>query len=124
MKNLVGHKVKCDICPEMFSNETKLKINMDIQKFQIQMKPETQDKFECEICNRVFKTDHGRKIYAIKVHTSDHGNDIKCETCDFISKSDKVMKKHMKMHRRDIKRSSSIMKQPVNQYTCRICGFT
>ena len=58
MKNLVGHKVKCNICPEMFSNETKLKINMDIQKFQIQMKPETQDKFECEICNRVFKTDH------------------------------------------------------------------
>src|SRR5207253_9716373 len=88
-----GIKYSCSKCEKLFATETA------------RSNHEPKCKYECDICNKDFKTkarleNHINTIHSVK--------SFKCEICETVCGSERVLTKHMRTH--------------TTELLCHVCG--
>lgn len=92
----------CDICGKQLKNKHCLTVHMRIQHINVQ-------NFQCEFCNESYKSISGLKYHIAQYHSKSF-EVFKCSLCDFETKQEFLLRRHIKRH------------NPDKTYICSECG--
>lgn len=92
----------CDLCGKLLKNKHCLQVHMKIQHISVK-------NFKCEHCQESYKSISGLKYHIAQNHSESSGV-FKCSLCDFETKQEFLLRRHLRRH------------NPDKSYVCNQCG--